>query len=222
MIKAILFDMDNTLVDFMSMKKACCSAAIDAMISAGLDMKKSDALNLLFEIYDKYGIEYNRIFQEFLEKATGKIDYKILAEGIVAYRKEQKRHMKTYDDVEPTLKKLKEMGFKLGIVSDAPSVNAWIRLLELGIANFFDTVITLDVSGELKPSSKPFTMALEELGVKPEESIHVGDRPDRDVAGASALGIKTVYAMYGTFSVEKSNSDYVINHFKEILEIVKT
>ena len=35
-IKAVLFDIDNTLIDFMKMKKECCRAAIDAMISAGL------------------------------------------------------------------------------------------------------------------------------------------------------------------------------------------
>ena len=77
-IKAILFDMDNTLIDFMTMKRKCCEAAIDAMISAGLKMKRKKALRLLFELYDKYGIEYQQIFQKFLESTGGKIDYKIL------------------------------------------------------------------------------------------------------------------------------------------------
>ena len=40
MIKAILFDLDNTLIDFFRLKKKCCNAAIDAMISAGLKIKK--------------------------------------------------------------------------------------------------------------------------------------------------------------------------------------
>jgi len=52
-IKAILFDLDNTLVDFMAMKRKSCEAAIDEMISAGLGMKREEALKILFEMYDK-------------------------------------------------------------------------------------------------------------------------------------------------------------------------
>ena len=44
MIKAILFDLDNTLIDFMTMKRKCCEAAIDSMIASGLDMKREKAL----------------------------------------------------------------------------------------------------------------------------------------------------------------------------------
>ena len=47
-IKAVLFDVDNTLIDFMKMKRACCEAAIDAMIDAGLNMSKKDALKVLY------------------------------------------------------------------------------------------------------------------------------------------------------------------------------
>ncbi|MCX8193742.1 MAG: hypothetical protein N3G19_00010 [Candidatus Pacearchaeota archaeon] len=42
-MKAILFDLDNTLIDFMTMKHKCCEAAIDAMIAAGLKIKKEKA-----------------------------------------------------------------------------------------------------------------------------------------------------------------------------------
>ena len=44
MIQAVIFDLDNTLLDFMRMKKQSCEAAISAMIDAGLDMKKEKAL----------------------------------------------------------------------------------------------------------------------------------------------------------------------------------
>ena len=84
MIKAVLFDLDNTLIDFMAFKRNCCFAALKAMISAGLKIDKKKATKILFELYDKYGIEYNKIFQKFLLKTKGKIDYKILAHGIIA------------------------------------------------------------------------------------------------------------------------------------------
>ena len=54
MIKAVIFDLDNTLIDFMRMKKLSCDAAISAMIDAGWNVKKDKAMKELFALYDKY------------------------------------------------------------------------------------------------------------------------------------------------------------------------
>ena len=51
MIKAILFDLDNTLIDFMRMKEKSCESAIDAMILAGLKTNKKKATEELFKLY---------------------------------------------------------------------------------------------------------------------------------------------------------------------------
>ena len=64
MIKAVIFDLDNTLIDFMRMKQLSCDAAISAMIDAGLNVNKRKAMDELFSLYDKYGLEG-------LEKAPG-------------------------------------------------------------------------------------------------------------------------------------------------------
>ena len=87
MIRAIVFDLDNTLVDFMSMKKLAVKAAIDAMIDAGLPLDRADAEREIFAIYDREGIEYQRVLDDLLETRMGAVDHKILAAGIVAYRR---------------------------------------------------------------------------------------------------------------------------------------
>ena len=87
MIKAVIFDLDNTLIDFMTMKNHSCGAAISAMIDAGLNVDKGKALKELFSLYDKYGLEEKTIFQKFLKKVMNKVDYEVLASGIVAYRR---------------------------------------------------------------------------------------------------------------------------------------
>ena len=65
MIKAVIFDLDNTLIDFMKMKNLSCDAAISAMINSGLNVNKEKAMKELFKLYDKYGLEEKRIFQKF-------------------------------------------------------------------------------------------------------------------------------------------------------------
>ncbi len=178
-------------------------------------------MDILFDLYGEKGIEYNRIFQEFLKKTIGKIDYKILAKGVVAYRKAQIAYVKPYPGTVKILLRLKQKGMKLGIVSDAPSVNAWIRLVEMGIEDFFDVIVTLSDTGKEKPSKIPFLEAVKKIGVKPGNILFVGDRPGRDIKGAKAAGMKTVFAKYGNLEgIKKSGADYEIEKIEDLLKVV--
>ncbi len=224
-IRAVLFDLDNTLIDFLKMKKMSCEAAISAMIDAGLPMKKEKAMRVLWDLYDEHGIEYGKIFQSFLRKTMGSIDYKILSSGIVAYRNVRTGFLEPYPHVIPTLLKLKERNYKLAVVSDAPRMKAWIRLASMKVADFFDVVITIDdADGKAKPDPKPYKAALDELGLKPDEVIFVGDNPNRDILGAKRLGIRTVLAKYGEWTKAKDKSmrpDHEIEDVKELLKILE-
>jgi len=221
MVKAIIFDLDNTLVDFMRMKEMAVESAVEAMIDAGLPMPKEKAYTRIFEIYDRVGIEDQRVFDKFLEETMGKIDYKILAAGIVAYRKAKEAALVLYPHVKHTLMELIKRGMRLAVVSDAPKLQAWTRLAQVGLHHFFEVVVAFEDSGERKPSPRPFEITLERLGVKAEEAIMVGDWPERDITGAAKLGMITVFTRYGdTFGTVNSGADYEINDIIELLEIV--
>jgi putative hydrolase of the HAD superfamily len=66
MIKAIVFDLDNTLIDFMRMKNTAVEAATKAMIDAGLDFPYAEIRTKIDEIYKDKGIEYQLVFDYFL------------------------------------------------------------------------------------------------------------------------------------------------------------
>ncbi|MEK6958126.1 MAG: HAD-IA family hydrolase [archaeon] len=220
-MKAVLFDLDNTLIDFMQMKKISVEAAISAMIDAGLKMKKEAAYKKLFALYGIHGIEHQQIFQKFLKKVSGKIDYRILSNGVAAYRHMQSGYLTPYPRVRSTLLALREKGLKLGIVSDAPRMKAWLRLAEMNLTDFFDVVITLDDTGKRKPSSLPFKSALKKLGFRAEEILFVGDNPARDIAGAKKLGMRTALAKYGQIFPNKGvKADFVLKDFSDLKKIV--
>jgi putative hydrolase of the HAD superfamily len=224
-IKAILLDLDNTLIDFFKMKKESCEAAVDAMRKSGLRANKKKAMKIMFEIMDEKGYEYKQLFQELLLRINGKIDWKLVAKGILAYREVQNYHLKPYKTVKPTLKKLRKKGYKLAIVSDAPVLKVWSRLVEMKLENLFDIVVTYEDTKKIKPHPAPFRAVLKKLGLKPEQVIFVGDSPSRDIAGAKKLGIAAVLAVYGVRErnkkyIKKFKPDYIINEFEEILKIV--
>ncbi|MCH8329332.1 MAG: TIGR02253 family HAD-type hydrolase [Nanoarchaeota archaeon] len=221
MIKAVIFDLDNTLIDFLKMKKHSCSAAIDAMIGAGLNVEHEKAIKVLFELYGKYGMEEKTIFQKVLKKLTGKVDYRILANGIVAYRRVRSGFLEPYPNVDYVLLKLKGSGIKLGVVTDAPQLKAWIRLASMKLSNYFDVVVTFEDTKQLKPSKLPFKAALKKLKLKPSECLMVGDWPERDIKGAKAIGMKTCFARYGNPKIKKTDADYEISNLKMLLDIVE-
>jgi putative hydrolase of the HAD superfamily len=227
MIKAVIFDLDNTLIDFLKMKRVAVEEAVDAMIDAGLDVPKKRALEELYSIYFREGIEDPQIFQKFLRKMVGEVDYKKLAYAIVAYRNARTGFLHPYAGTRETLMKLKAKGLKLAVVSDAPKLKAWIRLVNMKIDNFFDVVVALEDTGRKKPSVMPFKAALKKLKVKASDCLMVGDWPERDLKGAKKLGMKTCFAKYGYEQVpniktkkENVKADYVVESISELVGIV--
>ena len=221
MIKAVIFDLDNTLIDFMKMKRRAIEEAIPAMIDSGLSISFADADRIIDEIYKEQGIEYQQVFDVFLQRVLKKIDYKILSAGIVAYRKAREAALIPYPHVYPTLHKLMKMGIKMGILSDAPVKEAWLRLAYLNLHHIFDAVVTFEDTGARKPNPAPFKAILTKLNLEPEETLMVGDWAERDIVGAKNIGMKTAFAKYGdTFNTLSHNAEYELNDISELIEII--
>jgi len=221
MIKAVIFDFDNTLMDFMKMKRAAVESAVDGMIDAGLAIKKELMVEKIYKVYTAEGIEDQQIFDKVLQNEFGRVDYKILAAGIIGYRRAKEGTLALYPHVHLTLTELARRGLKMAVVSDAPRLPVWLRICGLGLQHYFDAVVTSDDAGFKKPHSKPFLMALEKLGAEPSEAIMIGDWVERDMVGAKRVGLQTVFARYGdTAGTNESGADYDIDDISQLLDIV--
>lgn len=98
---------------------------------------------------------------------------------------------RVYPDAVPTLATLKGRGLRLGLISNF----AW-RLPELvdalGLATFFDLILTSARVGFRKPRLEIFARALAEAGARPSQALYVGDDPACDYRGARAAGLSAL------------------------------
>ena len=221
MIKAVIFDLDNTLLDFVTMKRESVRSALVAMSEAGLEIDIESSYKRIMHLYEEGGWENQLVFNDYLREKIGYVDYKYLAAGVMAYRKAKADNLKAYPNVHDTLEQLTKKGIKLAIVSDAPSREAWMRIYALGIHDVFDVVVTFDDSKERKPSPAPFKLALGKLNMSKDDVLMIGDWPERDVVGAKNMGIRTIFAKYGDhFGVKESGANWDVEDISDIIKII--
>jgi putative hydrolase of the HAD superfamily len=96
-----------------------------------------------------------------------------------------------FSDVLPTLRSLRESGKTLAVVSNwDPALPTF--LAQLGLAEFFAFILPSAEVGVEKPDGRIFELALQRLGLEPQEVVHIGDNYEADVIGARAVGITPI------------------------------
>ena len=223
-IRAILFDLDNTLIDFMQMKEEACKTAVRAMIAAGLDMDEKEAYTRLMKTYFELGLESDNAFTQFL-KQNNQFDYKILAAAINNYLEAKTNFLKPYPDVELVLQELRQKGIVLVIVTDAPKTKAYQRLLMMGVQPYFTFIVGFEDTNSTKRTGLPLLLALETLkneiqDITNSEILMVGDSITRDLIPAQRLGLKTALAKYGQREKEDGRTDYELASIQDLTKIV--
>ena len=140
---------------------------------------------------------HERAVQLWLDMYTMMADYCGIHEGVPELAQAVydeyllPQNWSTFPDVEACLKGLKRRGFRLGVISN------WDATLEqlfrrLGLLPYFDEIIASAAVGCRKPSKAIFEIAVERMGVSPEEAIHVGDLPEADGQGAQGAGLRPI------------------------------
>jgi len=194
MIRGVLFDIDDTLYNSTELAYRARQNAVKAMIEAGLPVKDpKKVFNVLQEVIKECGPNFGEHYRILLEKLGLEWDPEIIAAGVAAYHDTKFSYLKPYPDTIPVLLELKTAGYKIGAISDGLSVKQWEKLIRLGIHHFFDIVVISETLGVTKPDPKMFKAASEGLGLPLEEILMVGDSVRRDISGAKAIGMKTIW-----------------------------
>lgn len=213
---ALLFDMDNTLFDLVEAQIAACQAVVK-------HLGQDDGENLFsYFLTPTHGFESHENIRQYMEERSIPVNGTFRS-ACQVYEKVKLRSIFPYGGVPETLQSLHEQGYHMGIVTDAHSRDAMLRLEKTGLLPFFSCIVSFDRVKVKKPAPEPFLFALEMMKAHSGEAVLIGDSPRRDIEPCRSLGIKTVYARYGDrFSHDHSNvpADFVIDAMGELPDIL--
>jgi putative hydrolase of the HAD superfamily len=220
-VKAVLFDLDNTLIDYLHFKTETARAAASEMVRQGLPVDEQKAFELIFSVYDEKGIEYSKTLFEVIKPFGLEVNMaeRIQQAGLASYLRRKLEVLRAYPEAPGVLTEIRKMA-RTGIVSDAPRNKAWQRLVMTGLDPFFDIVVSHSDTREFKPHPSPFALALDKLGLEGADCLFVGDNPARDILGARRAGMRTAWARYGAFTHDGPAADFELQRLEGLLAIL--
>lgn len=224
MIKAVVFDLDDTLISEIEYIKSGFKA-VASKISKEHELDEFyvyETMDRLFEESSK------NVFNRLLDNLEIDYDIEYIKYLIRIYR----NHMpsiKLYDDAKELLDYLKNSEIKLGIITDGYQVTQRNKLKVLNIDEYFECIVITDELGReyWKPHRKPYDIVKKTLGLQYEEIVYVGDNINKDFITANKLGINTVMInrLEGVYSNIDKGEAYKakieINTLTSLVEVLK-
>ena len=225
-IKAILFDLDDTLLD----GRTAQNKALDDFKIIYPALKKMDKIELqekwreiTFKHYDTFQkgeitFEESRIrrMQELFLEVGEEISREEAKSRFKIYKGLYEKNWTAFNDAKQVLKKLKGK-YKLGIVTNGDSIQQREKIEKIGIKEYFDQITISSEVGHAKPEKEIFEVTCQKLNVKPEECVMIGDKFKVDVAGGRNLGMMAIWANRKN---EDIDYDLQIKNLKELKKFI--
>lgn len=195
-VRAVLFDLDDTLFPQGSWLDGAWRHVAAAGARRGLpgEPLRSALIQAAAEGTDRGGI---------IDRALAAVggERELLHELVDAFRTYAPASLPSFQGVPGALARLRSL-VPIALVTDGDVGIQTEKLQALGLSDAFDVVVLSDELGRArrKPHPAPFMAALERLGTPPSAAVFVGDRPDKDVAGATNVGMRAVRVRTGEYA----------------------
>lgn len=232
-LKAIFFDIDDTLFSTTEFAEKARKESIAQMIRYGLKVSEKDALYELKEVINEFTSNYDKHFDKLLNRFPsssfeGVNPAILVAAGVVGYHQTKFRELKPYPDVVEALDALKKTHLILGIISAGLAIKQAEKLVRLDLYKYMNpsAIFISEQIGISKPNIKLYQRACRALKLDPAEVMYIGDNPVNDIDPPNTLGMITVRnrrspAAHHGFSEGKTKPDYEIQNFYDLLAILK-
>ena len=201
---AAIFDLDDTLHDdTATYRHAAERVARDAAAAHGVDARALHAAYVAEAEYfwknlseaqlsTSLGSVRTAMWRSAL-RSVGLDDLDSAQRCAADYNRFRKDELRLWPGVRELLANLRRDGLHLGLLTNGFAETHREKIAQLELSDAFDKVFIADEVGMLKPDPRLFRYACKQLDVEPPAAAMVGDRYERDVAGAAAAGLFTVW-----------------------------
>lgn len=222
--KAILFDLDGTLIDTTELILYCFNHAWQTVCGrthppevfiATMGVPLKDAMGRLLEITDGMRLE------QIGELRSTDLIVSLVQEYRSCNAANHDRLAYRFPAMEGVLPELRDRGYALGVVTSKSRQFAERGLRLCGLWEFVDVFVSMDDTMRHKPHPEPLLLALEKLQVAPQHAVYVGDSR-YDMQAGRAAGLRTIAAIWGPVprsELELENPDVLACSSEELLEI---
>lgn len=223
-LEAITFDDFLTLRYSTGEEEDIIFPILRSLKQQNLDIDDEGFLDQYFELDSQYR---ERLKQTLRESTLDEVVLSTLVacghnregmSGIVRNAVEcglETRRTKWFSDAKPTLATLRERGFKLGVISNTHW--GWLPKVRREFERSVDVVILSCEHGFAKPHPSIFTTTLNQLEVRPDHALHVGDDYIADIEGARGVGMRTAFVRRAERRV---NADFEIRQLRELTRLI--
>jgi 2-haloacid dehalogenase len=207
--KAMTFDCYGTLIDWES---GLLGAIRPILRSHGHNLSDAEILEIYAELEPKEQNPY-RLYREVLARVVFGFGERLgfpVSDGEAQLLPESLKDWLPFPDTEAALARLSTK-YRLAIISNTD--DDLIAATSRHLGTRFDQVITAEQAREYKPSTKPFLLALQRLGLPHEQVLHVGQSVYHDVIPAKSLGFATVLVHrrgFGATRAAKGDPDLIV------------
>ncbi len=232
MIKAIFFDIDDTLYSTTAFAEHAREAALESLRAHGVRPSLEALQRELNEVISEFSSNYNNHFDKLLLRLT-KHDLPqanpaiLIAAAVRAYHDAKQTHLNPFEDVPPLFQSLAKTDLIRGIITAGLQIKQAEKLLRLQLYPYVTptAIFISDQIGISKPNPKLYLKALSDTGIAPKEAIYIGDHPLHDIDPANQVGLNTILSNRGTkySHVEgKTKPHHTIGDFTELLTLLTT
>jgi putative hydrolase of the HAD superfamily len=188
-IKAVIFDLDNTILDRTSTFRNFTNSFLKSYFDH-LEMTQDIFDRIVYLDQDGYK-DKQELFSELLEDLPWKAK-PLITELIDFYNTEYVKNAVLMEHAREIVKHIRKK-YKTGLITNGKTLIQYGKIDQLGIRNDFDLIIVSEEVGIKKADPRIFEMALEQLGLRAEHCIYIGDHPLNDIEGAANIGMRTIW-----------------------------
>lgn len=217
MIKAVLFDLDGTLLNRESSVLHFIRDQYDRLHEFVGHIPKEKYVRRFIELEQHGYVWKDRVYQQMGEELGLLLTWEELLEDYITYFK---NHCVPFQGLEGMFQELKQLRLSIGMITNGFGSFQMANIKALGIESAFDVILISEWEGLKKPNPELFHRALNQLNCEPDEAVYIGDHFENDIQAAEAVGMTGIWMNTGA-NQDQFTPNFSLDRLKDLPKIIK-